>query len=127
MMQTLLPLMLVTTAVVLNIASAIVLKEAVELTDPTMLLLIGLLALVVLINLLRVGFWAAIHRRYRLSDSYPLTALFFPMILLLSLFYGEEIGAYKVLGTLLITIGVAFHVGNGASGTVRDRTTDASP
>lgn len=126
-MQGFLPLLLVTVAVALSIASAIVLKEAVQLVEPTMLVLFGLLALVVLINVFRVVFWAAIHRRYRLSDSYPLTALFFPMILLVSILYGEEISAYKVLGTLLITIGVAFHVGNGAQTTVRDRTTGGSP
>ena len=125
-MQRILPLLLVTVAVALNIASAIVLKEAAELADPTAVVLIGLLTLVALINLLRVVFWSAIHRRYRLSDSYPLTAIFFPMILLLSMLYGEQVGAYKIAGTLLITLGVAFHVGNGASGVSFRRKPDAA-
>ena len=125
-MHGILPLVLVTVAVALNIASAIVLKEAVELANPTTIVLIGLLSLVALINLLRVVFWAAIHRRYRLSDSYPLTAIFFPMILLVSMFYGEQVSAFKIAGTLLITLGVAFHVGNGASSVSFRRETDGS-
>lgn len=108
---------LVSVAVGLNLASAIVLKEAADLKHASLLIITALIALVALINLLRVAFWAAIHRRFRLSDSYPLTSLFFPMILALSALYGEEIGLAKLLGTTIITLGVLVLMGGDAQKT----------
>jgi len=99
-------MLLVSVAVGLNLVGAVVLKEAADMEHASMLMIATLIFLVVLINLLRVGFWAAIHKRFRLSDSYPLTSLFFPMILVLSALYGEEIGLAKLIGTALITLGV---------------------
>lgn len=102
----LLAILLVFVAVGLNLGSAILLKETADLGQASMLVIATLILLVVLINLLRVILWAAIHKRFRLSDSYPLTSLFFPMILLISAMYGEEIGLAKIVGTVLITLGV---------------------
>ena len=99
-------ILLVSIAVGLNLVSAIVLKEAADMQRSSLLVIGTLIFLVILINLLRVVFWAAIHSRFRLSDSYPLTSLFFPMILVLSALYGEEIGLAKLFGTGLITLGV---------------------
>jgi len=110
MMQRLLPLLLVSAAVMLNIMSAIMLKVAADMERPTLLIVIGFLVLVVFINLLRVVFWSAIHRRFPLSDSYPLTSIFFPMILMISVLYGEHIGLSQLIGTLLITVGVVILV-----------------
>lgn len=98
--------LLVSLAVALNLLSAIVLKEAADVKDASLALISIVLSVVVLINLTRIGCWAAIHRRFQLTDSYPLTGLFFPMILVASAFYGEEIGTAKLTGTLLITVGV---------------------
>jgi len=101
-----LAILLVSVAVGLNLVSAVVLKEAADMGRASLLVVTALIFLVVLINLLRVAFWAAIHKRFRLSDSYPLTSLFFPMIMVLSALYGEEIGFAKLIGTVLITLGV---------------------
>lgn len=106
MIRRLLPLLLVSIAVALNLLSAIVLKEAADMGRPTLMAIIGILTLVALINLFRVMFWAAIHRRFPLSASYPLTSIFFPMILIISALYGENIGTSKIVGTLFITLGV---------------------
>ena len=125
-MGQMLQLILVSVAVALNIASAIALKEAAELVQPTIVIITALVSLVVVINLLRLAFWSAIHRRYNLSDSYPLTSIFFPMILLISALYGEEIGIFKLVGTLFITIGVALHMGNGAAKTEQKRAAEMS-
>lgn len=97
---------LVSMAVGLNLVSAVVLKEAADMARTSLLVIAALITLVVCINLLRVALWASIHKRFRLSDSYPLTSLFFPMILALSAFYGERVGLFKLIGTLLITLGV---------------------
>lgn len=90
----------------LNVVSAVVLKEAADNHHSSLLVIGMLITLVALINVLRVAFWAAIHKRFRLSDSYPLTSIFFPLILAISALYGEEIGAAKLIGTGFITLGV---------------------
>lgn len=97
---------LVGVAVCLNLVNAVVLKEAASLDDPTVLLIGALIMLVIVISSGRVLLWAAIHKRFNVSDSYPLTSLFFPMILVLSVWYGEEIGVAKFVGTAFITMGV---------------------
>ena len=112
MIRRLLPLLLVSIAVALNLLSAIVLKEAADMGHPTLMVIAGIIMLVALINLFRVMFWAAIHRRFPLSDSYPLTSIFFPMILAISALYGESIGMGKIVGTLFITLGVVVLVTN---------------
>lgn len=106
MKQRLLSLFLVGVAVGLNLVSAVILKEAADMGQVSFLILVVVICLVVLINLLRVTFWSAIHKRFQLSDSYPLTSLFFPMILILSAFYGEDIGLAQIIGTALITLGI---------------------
>ena len=101
-----LAILLVSFAVGLSLISAVVLKEAADMSQTSLFTITALISLVILINLLRVFFWAAIHKRFRLSDSYPLTSIFFPMIMMLSLLYGEEIGLGEIIGTSLITLGV---------------------
>lgn len=106
MSRRMLAVMLVGVAVGLNIVSAVILKQAADMNEASTLLVGVLILLVVIVNLLRVAFWAAIHKRFRLSDSYPLTSLFFPMILLVSMLYGEDIGYTRLFGAVLITLGV---------------------
>jgi uncharacterized membrane protein len=106
MSQRLLAMMLVSLAVILNLISAVLLKEAADMKYASPIYVCILIFSVIFINLLRMFFWAAIHKRFRLSDSYPLTSLFFPMILVISAFYGEEIGIAKLIGTAFITLGV---------------------
>jgi multidrug transporter EmrE-like cation transporter len=104
--QRVLAMFLVSMAVSLNLVSAVMLKEAADMAQTSLLMIAALITLVFFINLLRVVLWASIHKRFRLSDSYPLTSLFFPMILALSALYGEDIGLAKLIGTFLITLGV---------------------
>lgn len=121
MNQRVLALLLVSVAVGLNLVSAVVLKEAADKQCSSLLAIAALILLVASINLLRVALWAAIHKRFRLSDSYPLTSLFFPMILALSALYGEEIGFTKIFGTALITLGVLLLMGGKKTETATDK------
>lgn len=116
----LIAIMLVGLVVGLNLLSAVVLKEAANHRGASVVLVTALISLVVLINVLRVLFWGAIHKRYRLSDSYPLTSVFFPMILLLGWWYGEAVGLGQIIGTLLITAGVLLMMKDGAGGSGRN-------
>ena len=111
MTRRLLQLLLVSIAVALNLLSAIILKEAADLKHSTALIIMSILTLLVVLNLLRVLLWGAIHRRFPLSDSYPLTSIFFPMILVISaLRYEEPITWGKIVGTLFIVLGIVVHM-----------------
>jgi len=103
------PLLVMLLAVGLQVAGAIVLKTLADRVDYTSATMAALgIGAVVALNLLRVGVWGAAHRRYPLSQTFPLSALFFPAMLLLALAYGEEAGARQVIGAVLITAGASW-------------------
>lgn len=122
-----LAILLVVVAVGLNLVSAVVLKEAADMKQASLLAIGALIVLVILVNLARVLFWAAIHKRFRLSDSYPLTSLFFPLILGLSALYGEEINLAKLIGTGLITFGVLILMGGERPHAKADEPVQSTP
>lgn len=92
----------------LNATSAVLLKTIADHRSLGLALLLLGLAGVVLINLLRFWLWGMAHGRYPLSETYPLTSLFFPVMLLISWRYGEPVGARQIFGTCLITLGVVW-------------------
>jgi drug/metabolite transporter (DMT)-like permease len=103
------PLFVMLLAVLLQVAGAIVLKTLADRADHASLALAGLgIAVVVALNLLRLGVWGVAHRRYPLSRTFPLSALFFPAMLLVALAYGEETGARQIAGAVLITGGASW-------------------
>ncbi len=63
---------------------------------------------VIAVNIGRFLIWGWMHRRIDLSKSYPLTAMFFPMITVLSVIDGEMIRPVQWFGIALITIGVVW-------------------
>lgn len=93
-------------AVGLQVAGAVLLKMLADLAAGTdrVLLVTGVAAVGVL-NLARLGAWGYAHSRFPLSSSFPTSALFFPMMLIVAAFYGDPIGWRQVMGALLITIG----------------------
>jgi hypothetical protein len=53
--------------------------------------------------------WGALNKRFKLSDTYPLTALFFPVIFLFALLSGEsDLDINKLVGLLLIVSGLFY-------------------
>lgn len=58
--------------------------------------------------------WGYAHRRYPLSHTYPMTALFFPFILLISYLRGDSVGAWQLVGTFIIALGVGLMSIDGA-------------
>jgi len=99
------PITLVLTTVVLQLAAAWVLAGVAGDRQRRLLLALGAIALSIALNLLRFVIWRLIHQRHPLSHSYPLTALFFPCILVMSYVHGDTVGPAQIAGTLLITIG----------------------
>lgn len=59
------------------------------------------------LNVLKLKVWGVIYRRYHLHESYPATALFFPIIYLAALVGGESHLIWqKISGIVLIITGV---------------------
>jgi len=103
------PLLVMLLAVALQIAGATVLKTLADSAGRASAAAAALgIGVVVVLNLLRIGVWGAAHRRYPLSRTFPLSALFFPAMLLLAAAYGESPGAQQVAGALLITCGASW-------------------
>jgi drug/metabolite transporter (DMT)-like permease len=57
---------------------------------------------------LRFLLWGYAHRRWPLSMTYPMTAVFFPLLIALAALYGEQVSPHQWLGGLCITAGVAW-------------------
>jgi len=93
-------------AVGLNVFSAIVLKTLADQSPLPIAVLLGGVVVVMLINALRLVVWYFANRRFPLSTLYPLTSIFYPIMLVVSYSYGESIDLLKIIGTLFITMGV---------------------
>lgn len=91
----------------LNLLGAWILKSATDFNIFSIwaILLVGL---VVTINIGRFFVWGWLHKHIDLSKSYPLTAIFYPLIGILSIYEGEAIGFVQWIGILLITAGVVW-------------------
>lgn len=100
------PLFLISIAVLLNLVGAAVLKELTQVDHHSLVIVFAGLGLVAGLNGLRFLLWGAIHKRFPLSHTYPLTALFFPMLLGMSLLYGEPVGPTQIIGTIAISVGI---------------------
>lgn len=52
--------------------------------------------------------WTLASTKLPLSVAYPLTSLIYPLVLIGSHFlFGEQLGSYRIVGTLIIMIGLA--------------------
>ena len=91
--------------VCLNLFGAWVLEKATEF-EALSIIVFMLIGLVIFVNIGRFLLWGWMHKRIDLSKSYPLTAMFFPLVALLSMFNGERILPIQWVGILLITVGV---------------------
>lgn len=101
----LLLLLLVLSTVLIQLFVAILLKELAE-RPTTRLWMVFILGGALALNALRMLVWGFTHRLYPLSHSYPLTALFFPCIMLLGLHYGEPVRVHQIAGVAVIIAGL---------------------
>ena len=102
----LLPLAMVLGTVVIQLLAAAVLSYAAGRGQHFLSVLV-LTAIVValVLNAIRFLAWGYLHHRFPLSHVYPLTAMFFPCVLILASLRGESITTPQIIGTLLITSG----------------------
>ena len=103
------PIAVMLVAVGLQIAGAALLKTLADArTHATLLVLVSGFAAVLALNLARLGVWGVAHRHFPLSTVFPLSALFFPALLGLSLAFGEPVRGREIAGAACITLGSAW-------------------
>jgi multidrug transporter EmrE-like cation transporter len=88
-----------------NVAGGLLLKVLADHSFGWLITGIGF-SVVFLLNGVRLVIWMLANRKFPLSTIYPLTSLFFPIMLGISYAYGEPVGPLKIIGTLLIASGV---------------------
>lgn len=98
-------LVIVIAAVTMNLAAALLIERAASRADRISIVTGVLLGTAVAVNAARFLLWRLAHRRYRFADVMPLTALFFPLVGLVSWLKGEPMSWRSVGGILLITAG----------------------
>lgn len=100
------PLIAVLGTVILGVLSALSLDYLSDLSKPSSMILAIGYVIVLAINAGRLLVWNHIHKLYPLSMSYPLTAIFFPIILFIAHLQGEKTTFIQWLGVTIIMVGV---------------------
>lgn len=93
--------------VAMSIVTAIMLEFATHVSDRMNAVVFMIIVAVLVINIAKFWLWGWIHKRYDLSKTYPIGALFFPLIYLIAWWQGEtnlELG--KLVGIALVVTGV---------------------
>ena len=96
----------VTFSVLLNVGTAVILKTTADQGAASTLIVLTGIGLSFFLNGLRFLAWGYANKRYRLSYTYPITSLFFPLMLLVTYAYHEPVHITQWIGTILISIGV---------------------
>ncbi|HEY1772879.1 MAG TPA: hypothetical protein VGM47_04195 [Gammaproteobacteria bacterium] len=99
---------MVTLTVLLQLVAAALLKRAAVVAPMGLLLPAFLIGVTLGIHGLRFLLWGYVHKRWPLSHTYPMTAVFFPLVIIMAAAYGEPIHLNQALGGLLIAGGVAW-------------------
>jgi drug/metabolite transporter (DMT)-like permease len=92
--------------VAMQLASALLLKLAPELDSGRFAWIGLLLAGVLALNIIRFIIWGAVHARFPLSVAYPASALFFPGVVAMAWWFGEQVGPAQIAGAMLVMAGV---------------------
>ncbi len=95
-------------AVGLNLLASIAMKLIANQDNIQFLFLILGIGIVIVLNGLRLVVWLFANKYFPLSTTYPLTSIFYPLMLFVSFYFGENISLTKIIGTVLITIGVVW-------------------
>lgn len=69
-------------------------------------LLMGFYAVILVLNLGRFVVWGRIHREFPLGIAYGTSAVIFPCIVALSVYYGEPFDWRQLVGVVLVMVGV---------------------
>ncbi len=93
-------------AVALQVIAVVVLKSLADGASLDNLAFVGAgISVVFVLNVLRLFVWGYAHQHFPLSNTFPLSSLFFPCILAVATVFGDPIETRQVIGAALITIG----------------------
>lgn len=96
-----------TTAIVgLNLMAAVAMKLLARFENLSNVIILFGIGAIILLNVLRLLVWLLANKLFPLSTIYPLTSIFYPLMLGISYFFNENISYLHIIGTLLITFGV---------------------
>lgn len=96
--------------VLISISTALILDyiQSMNLNFLSFYVLFGIM-LVFGLNVLKVILWGILHKKYDLSSTYPMTAIYFPLIYLVSVYKKEiEIDFFSLFGISLVFIGTYY-------------------
>lgn len=100
-------LVLVCMSVGLQLVNAWLIKFASATPAPPSFVIGILLLAVLVLGFARFVIWNGIYKRYPVSFAYPLSAIFFPAVVLLAWQMGETVGAAQIVGATVVMLGVA--------------------
>ncbi|MEZ8169577.1 hypothetical protein Q5H80_00895 [Vibrio sp. SNU_ST1] len=93
--------------VFLTFLTSVILSESASQVELFSWVGIAVIATVVFLNVIKFIAWGWLNRRYDLSKTYPLTAMFFPLIFIYAVATGEaELTLQKVVGLGIILSGL---------------------
>lgn len=94
-------------SVLMTFATSVILKLSAAEFSLTSIMGLLIILIVFVINLLKFMTWGWLNKRYDLSKTYPLTALFFPLIFIYAVVAGDTLmTTQKILGLCLILVGL---------------------
>lgn len=93
-------------AVGLNLSVAIAMKLLASQNSIQLEIFLLGIGFVIILNGSRLIVWMFANKFFPLSTMYPLTSIFYPLMLGVSYFFGEKITSPQFFGTILITLGV---------------------
>lgn len=97
----------VSLTVMLTLAGALLLNHGAKYMKLTPEIFFIIISGVIIINIVKLKLWAFIYQRYYLHESYPITALFFPLIYTIAIFNEESaFSMQKLIGITLIMLGI---------------------
>lgn len=99
--------LLVILTVLIQVVASLILDLRAKSAESYSLVSLAIIFGVFVLHGVRFIFWGHIHKKYDLSKSYPLIAVFFPIIFIVALIKGEtEVSLFKLLGLSFIILGI---------------------
>jgi drug/metabolite transporter (DMT)-like permease len=100
-------ILLVFSTVLVTLFTAVLLNYGAKQSSLISFIGLVIVSMVIVINVLKFVVWGKINKKYDLSESYPLTSLFFPLIYLVAIYNEEaQFQISKIIGVFFIFIGI---------------------
>lgn len=97
------------TSVLLTLLTAFILSYSAKNIKLYSITCILIFSLVIFLNIIKFLIWGGLNKKFDLSKTYPLTAIFYPLIFITAILTGDTIiSIQKVLGLIFISFGVYY-------------------